>query len=229
MNLIMQKIEIQCNARWLLRLTALSCLTSRAMYFMSISVNGYRKFLRFISYLFLIFLTGCFYASHNFGEQLNALNTELDGELRKARESNICFDKKYPKSAFQKLQESDTEKRMKEIFMRFFPIKTSLQKIIGAMQSQGGATCKAQINKNNIDITICAYKHEYINGMKELGLTGWKIYLAQWQQDDFEFKITSKDNMMLDVEAKIIDTECYEIDIDSYENLNAVKLIRKLP
>ena len=181
--------------------------------------------------IFPLLLTGCIYTFHNFGDDLNSLNTDLYRELKKANHNSTCFDPFYLKKYFlDEGQKVFVEKSMNEIFWQFFPMGTPLQQIIEKMQSQGGAICSTQVDaiNNNITHTVCTYTHEYVQGMKDLGVTGWKIYSAQWQKDNYEFRLTTQGGQLIDVKGKVLDGECYEIDKDVYDDSKTIKLIKKL-
>jgi len=184
--------------------------------------------------IFPLLLTGCIYTFHNFGDDLNTLNTTLYWELKKANQNNTCFDPSYLGKYAKEFLDNEERRRvgenMDEIFWKFFPMGTLLQQIIEKMQSQGGAICTTQVNaiNNNITHTVCTYAHEYVQGMKDLGLSGWKIYSAQWQKDSFEFRITAHGGQIIDVKGKVLDGECYEIDKDVYDDSKTIKLINKL-
>jgi hypothetical protein len=181
-----------------------------------------------------LLLTGCFYSVHNFGDDRNTLNTTIYWELKKANQNNTCFDPfylgKYAKEFLDNEERNRVGERMNKIFQQFFPIGTPLQQVTEKMQSEGGAICSTQVDtiNNNITHTFCTYKHEYVQGMKEFGITGWKILSAQWQKDNFEFGIIAQEGRLTNVEGKVINGECYEIDKDVYEKSKTIKLIKKL-
>jgi hypothetical protein len=185
----------------------------------------------FLAFILPLLITGCFYNVHNFGEQLNSLNTILDNELRKANQSNNCLSFGISNNNFRKIEVTMVEEKMNKTFQSFFPNGTSLQKTIEILQSQAGAICATKTDAiyERTTYATCTYSHEFVQGMKELGLTGWKISSAQWQKNNFEVRITAKNEMIDNIKSIVINGECYEIDKNIYENSKIIKFIRKIP
>lgn len=190
---------------------------------------------RLIYFIFIclwLSLTGCVYSIHNWGEQLNALDTELDKELRKSNINNQCLasDIRY-KNAFQMLSMTHVEKRLNEILPHFFLISSPLKEVIQKMTVEGGAKCIYQNDENNNGIShiVCSVSNESVQGMKEFGITGWKKTSAQWQKDNYEIRITAENDRLVNIEGKVLEGECCEIDKEAYELVKTIKCIRKIP
>lgn len=179
-----------------------------------------------------LLVTGCLYTSGGFGDDLSPLNTSLHHELRKANQSAWCFDPAFVEKRPYSLHEIMTrqaEKRLDEIFWQFFSSRPALSQVREILQLEGGAACTTQEEPDSDTThTVCAFTHEYVQGMKNLTLIGWKIRSAQWQKDNFEYRITAQGERIVDVKGKILGGECYEIDKDLYEESKTIKPIRRL-
>jgi len=192
-----------------------------------------RNHLRLLFLMILFFslnLTGCFYSVTNWGEQINALNTDLDRELRKVNKDQNCTSSRFFKERMSRIEIEILDKRMNETFRHFFPSFSPIQQITERLKSEGGAKCLTlPSNSNDLTHTICKYSHEFVQGMREFGITGWKMRSAQWQKDNFQFELTSHHDHLVNSQGKVLEGECYEIDINEYATSKTIKFIRKLP
>ncbi len=100
-----------------------------------------------------------------------------------------------------------------------------------ALTIEGGSKCIAQHdeNSNGISHAVCSVSYESVQGMKELGLTGWKKTTAQWQKDNYEIRLAAENDRLVNIKGTVLEGECCEIDQNIYETLNTIKCIRKIP
>lgn len=177
-------------------------------------------------------MTGCFYRITLWGEQLNALNTDLDRKLRYANGAHVCFSSRYFNERWSKIDKEILERSMVEILHNYFPIHMPLKQVTERLKLDAGADCITNSNKNSNSTTtqtICSYSYEFIQGMKKLGLTGWEILDARWQKNNFQFEITSQDDHLINWKAKVLEGQCYDIDVSAYKSTKTINFIRKLP
>lgn len=176
-------------------------------------------------------LTGCFYNVTNWGEQINALNTNLDRELWHANSMNTCLSSRFKYGRMSQIEIENIEREMVKTFQHFFPVHTPLKKITERLTSDAGAKCITQPSKNSNSPTqtICSYSHESLEGMRKFGLTGWEIFDVHWQKNNFEFAITSQDDHLINSIGKVLEGECFDIDITTYKSTKTIKFIRNLP
>ncbi|MGZ3814784.1 MAG: hypothetical protein ACXVA0_23830 [Mucilaginibacter sp.] len=176
-------------------------------------------------------LTGCFYGVNNWGKRLNELNTDLDRELWYANSMGTCLSSGFIKERMSQRDIEIIEQAMVKTFQHFFPAHTVLNKVTERLTSEAGAKCIYQPNKNSNSSaqTICSYSHIALVGMKKFGLTGWEIYDVYWQKNNFEFAISSQDDHLTSSVGKVLEGECYDIDINAYKTTNTIKFIKKIP
>lgn len=185
--------------------------------------------------LFIIFqiTSGCFYDVTTYSKEYNTFNTEILSKLRSANQSDHCFDSVYM-STFNSIifnqERKRVEKSMSEIFLQLFPLGTELPKIKESLQTEAGAICRptTDIGINHINETTCTFSNKMVWGMKRLTWTGWRISSALWQVDNFEYRITARDNRLSAVKGSMLDGECDVIDKTVYEDSGQIVKLKKL-
>lgn len=176
-------------------------------------------------------LTGCFYRINIWGKELNELNTDLDRELRLANRMNFCLSSGFINERMSQIDIENIEREMLKTFQHFFPAHTALNKVTERLMSEADATCISQPNKNSNSPaqTTCSYSHISLVGMKEFGLTGWEIFDVYWQKNNFEFVVTTQDDHLINSIGKVLEGECYDIDVNAYKSTKTIKFIRRHP
>ena len=182
-----------------------------------------------LSVIISVSTTGCFYRNIGYTDKINSLNTTIDTQLRSINNSNNCLSFKTD-DVFTKTELSIMKENMKSILENNFPKKSSLKKAVEILQLQAGAICqiKTTDTSTNAIQSICTYSPESVQGMKKLNITGWEIYVAQWQKDNFEINITAKNDLIDDIIVKIVSGQCYQIDKDIYEKYKVVKKVKEI-
>ena len=113
------------------------------------------------------------------------------------------------------------------IFHGLFPQGTAVTTVIRTLKASG-ALCRTE-NKGEINLTHCALTKEYIDGVKELYVYGWRIGSVYLTKSSFEYLLTTQEDRILDVSVNIIGCEFYELDKKLYEESKTIKPIRRLP
>lgn len=153
------------------------------------------------------------------------LNTKLDHKLKNELTSNGCFNVPpqniLDKSAIERYKTS----RM-QIFHELFPQGTPATTVLNILKASG-ALCRTE-NKSENNLTHCVLTKEYIDGVKELYLSGWQISSVYLTKSSFEYFLITQAERILDVSVNIIGCEFYELDKDLYEESKTINPIRRL-
>jgi hypothetical protein len=183
-----------------------------------------------IPILFFLLITGCEKGGRilggSFSDNHLFLNTELDKKLKYDISTHSSCFKLPPRNILDESAiERFTSSRMR-IFYELFPQGTPAITVLNTLKGSG-AQCQIE-NNHEIDLTHCSLIKEWIYGIKELHIFGWRIHRAYLTKSSFEYSFTTQEDHILTVSVNSISCETYEIDKDLYEESKAIKPIRRL-
>jgi len=183
-----------------------------------------------IAVLLSLLITGCEKGGRifggSFGDSHLFLNTELDRKLKDEIRLSACFNLP-PKNTFDESAIERYKTSRMRIFHELFPQGTSAKMVFNTLKASG-AQCRTE-NKGETSLTHCALMKEFIDGITELYVYGWRIGSVYLTKSSFEYLLTTQEDRILDVSVNIIGCEFYELDKELYEESKTIKPIRRLP
>jgi len=182
-----------------------------------------------IAVVLSLLITGCEKGGRIFGGPFEDshlfLNTELDSKLKNNIRHHGCFNFP-PKDTFDESSIERYKTARVRIFHELFPQGTSAKMVFNTLKASG-AQCRTE-NKGETSLTHCVLMKEWIDGVKELYLTGWRVGSVYLTKSNFEYLLTTQEDRILDVSVNIIGCEFYELDKELYEESKTIKPIRRL-
>jgi hypothetical protein len=152
-------------------------------------------------------------------------NTELDRKLKDEIKLRACFNLP-PKNILDESAIERYKTSRVRIFQELFPPGTTAKTVFNTLKASG-AQCRTE-NNGEKSLLRCALMKEFIDGIKELYVYGWRIRSVYLTRSSFEYLITTQEDRILDVSVNTIGCEAYEIDKNLYEESKTIKPIRKL-
>ncbi|MCK5431785.1 MAG: hypothetical protein KAJ03_03525 [Gammaproteobacteria bacterium] len=153
------------------------------------------------------------------------MNTEFDSKLINRHLLYGCIDL-HSVSKYEKIDRKRFEESLIQVYHDTFPSGTSATEVTSVLETTG-AQCQKVAHAKTKSIS-CKLKKEYIYGITGLHVLGWKIHRAILTVNSFEYLITTQEERILNVSVDIIESECFEMDKDLYEQSKTVKSIRRL-